>query len=421
MPSKLAAPRGTQDLIPPVSGRWQELEARIHALARCYGYGEIRTPIFESTELFVRGVGETSDIVEKEMYTFLDKSERSMTLRPEWTAPVMRAALQHGLFTEGARRLYYLGPIFRYERPQAGRYRQSHQFGTECAGFSEPEADAEVISLAWDLLQEYKVGGVTLHLNSIGDENCRPQYRDALRAHFAPHRESLSADSQRRLERNTLRVLDSKAPEDQPFVANAPQFESFLCADCRAHFEGVKRVLEAMSVPYTIDPRIVRGLDYYTRTVFEFVSGALSAQNTICAGGRYDGLVGSLGGPDVPAVGFALGLERFLTAVETAGANEEARREGVQAIAIGSPALQELLPLVAALRRRGTPVFIDYGDRKLLAQLKVADRNTARYALILGEKELAAKQIVLRDLVTRMDRTLPFGKDTLDALGEMRE
>ena len=421
MPSKLAAPRGTQDLIPPQSGRWQELEARIHALARSYGYGEIRTPIFESTELFVRGVGETSDIVEKEMYTFLDKSERSMTLRPEWTAPVVRAALQHGLFAQGAQRLYYMGPIFRYERPQAGRYRQSHQFGIECTGFSEPEADAEVISLGWDLLQAYAIKGVTLHLNSIGDENCRPQYRDALRAHFAPHREALSADSQRRLERNPLRVLDSKAPEDQPFLANAPQFESFLCAECRAHFEGVKRTLEALGVPYTIDAKIVRGLDYYTRTVFEFVSDVLGAQNTICAGGRYDGLVGSLGGPDVPAVGFALGMERFLTVVAI-GSNEEARREGVQAIAIGAKALQELLPLMAGLRRRGGgPVFIDYGDRKLLAQLKIADRNNARYALILGEKELAEKQIVLRDLVTRVDRSLPFGKDTLEALGEMRE
>jgi histidyl-tRNA synthetase len=421
MPSKLAAPRGTQDIFPPQSGRWQELEARIHALARRYGYGEIRTPIFESTDLFVRGVGETSDIVEKEMYTFADKGERSMTLRPEWTAPVVRAALQHGLFTQGPQRLYYLGPIFRYERPQAGRYRQSNQFGIECAGYAEPEADAEVITLAWDLLQVYAIGGVMLRLNSIGDETCRPKYRDALRAHFLPHRDSLSADSQRRLERNPLRVLDSKAPEDQTLVASAPRFEKFLCDDCRAHFEGVKLALEAAGVPYTVDARIVRGLDYYTRTVFEFVSDALGAQSTICAGGRYDQLVGSLGGPDVPAVGFALGLERFLSAVESAGTSEEARREGVQAIAIGSQALQALLPLVTGLRRKGGgPVFIDYGDRKLLAQLKTADRNNARYALILGEKELAEGSIVLRDLVTRMDRPLPFGKDTLEALGELK-
>jgi histidyl-tRNA synthetase len=420
MPSKLAAPRGTQDIFPPQSGRWQELEARIHALARRYGYGEIRTPIFESTDLFVRGVGETSDIVEKEMYTFDDKGERSMTLRPEWTAPVVRAALQHGLFAAGPQRLYYVGPIFRYERPQAGRYRQSHQFGIECAGYEQPEADAEVISLAWDLLQEYKIGGVALHLNSIGDEACRPKYRDALRAHFMPHRDALSADSQRRLERNPLRLLDSKAAEDQALIKNAPQLDSFLCDPCRAHFDGVKHALDAAGIPYTIDARIVRGLDYYTRTVFEFISDSLGAQNTLCAGGRYDGLIGSLGGPEMPAVGFALGLERFLWAVEAAGTSEEARREGVQAIAIGSQALQALLPLVAGLRRKsGWPIFIDYGDRKLLAQLKMADRNNARYALILGEKELAEGSIVLRDLVTRTDRPLPFGKDTLEALGEL--
>lgn len=420
MPSKLAAPRGTQDLIPPQSGRWQELEARIHSLARRYGYGEIRTPIFESTDLFVRGVGETSDIVEKEMYTFLDKAGRSITLRPEWTAPVVRAAVQHGLFAQGAQRLYYLGPIFRYERPQAGRYRQSHQFGIECAGFSEPEADAEVISLAWDLFQEYALRGVVLRVNSIGDATCRPQYRDALRAHFLPHRDELSEDSQRRLDRNPLRILDSKAPQDQTLIASAPRFADVLCAACREHFEGTLRALKAIGVEYTVDPKIVRGLDYYTRTVFEFVSDALGAQNTICAGGRYDELVGSLGGPEVPAVGFALGLERFLAAAESSSSGAETQREGVQAIAIGGAAVAELLPLVAALRRRsGRPVFIDYGDRKLLAQLKIADRNNARFALILGDKELAERTIVLRDLVSRTDRPLSFGKDTLAALVEL--
>ena len=422
MPSKLAAPRGTQDIFPPQSGRWQELEARIHALARRYGYGEVRTPVFESTELFVRGVGETSDIVEKEMYTFQDKGGRSLTLRPEWTAPVVRAALQQNLYAQGPQRLYYIGPIFRYERPQAGRYRQSHQFGIECAGFAQPQADAEVIELAWDLIAAYAIPGVTLHLNSIGDEACRPKYREALHDHFAAHRDALSEDSQRRLERNPLRLLDSKAPEDQDLISSAPRLESFLCPECRAHFSAVERALTASGIEYTVDPRIVRGLDYYTRTVFEFTSGALGAQNAICAGGRYDGLISMLGGPDTPAVGFALGLERFLWAIESAGAPEEARRDGVQMIAIGEQALQALLPLTAALRRQGGgPVFVDYGDRKLLAQLKIADRNNARYALILGEKELAEKTIVLRDLVTRTDRPLPFGKDTLEAFGEVRE
>jgi histidyl-tRNA synthetase len=421
MPSKLAAPRGTQDIFPPESGRWQELEARIHALARRYGYGEVRTPVFESTELFVRGVGETSDIVEKEMYTFQDKGGRSMTLRPEWTAPVVRAALQQNLYAQGPQRLYYIGPIFRYERPQAGRYRQSHQFGVECSGYAEPEADAEVIALAWDLIQAYAIPGVTLHLNSIGDDVCRPKYREALQAHFAAHRDALSEDSQRRLDRNPLRLLDSKAPEDQDLISSAPHLETFLCPECRAHFSGVERALAASGIEYTVDPRIVRGLDYYTRTVFEFTSGTLGAQNAICAGGRYDALVASLGGPDTPAVGFALGLERFLWATETLGSPGEARREGVQVIAIGEQAREALLPLTAALRREGRPVFIDYADRKLLAQLKIADRNNARYALILGEKELSEGTIVLRDLDARSDRSLPFGKDTLEALGEVRE
>jgi histidyl-tRNA synthetase len=228
MASKITAPRGTQDFIPPQTGRWQELEARIHSLARRYGYGEVRTPLFESTELFVRGVGETTDIVEKEMYTFQDKGDRSMTLRPEWTAPVMRAVLQHNLLQAGSQRLYYIGPIFRYERPQAGRYRQAHQFGIECIGFKGPEADVEVIALAMHLFRSYGIN-VTLNLNSIGDDTCRPRYRDALLVHFRPHLQELSADSQRRLERNPLRLLDSKAPEDQPFLDSAPCFEEYLC------------------------------------------------------------------------------------------------------------------------------------------------------------------------------------------------
>lgn len=420
MSSKLAAPRGTQDLFPPQSGRWQELEARIHALSRRYGYGEVRTPIFESTELFVRGVGETSDIVEKEMYSFADKGGRNITLRPEWTAPVIRAALQHGMIAGEAQRLYYLGPIFRYERPQAGRYRQSHQFGIECVGFAAPQADAEVISLAWDLFREYAMRDLQLHLNSIGDEVCRPRFRQALREYFEPHKNALSADSQRRLDRNPLRILDSKASEDQPFISGAPRLEAFLCGPCREHFTGVKRALEAASIPFTIDTRIVRGLDYYTRTVFEFISESLGAQNTVCAGGRYDSLVRALGGPDLPAVGFALGLERFLASLEATGAKEDAAREGIQAIALGEAASERLLPLVAELRRKGTvPIFIDYNDRKLLAQLKIADRNNARYALIAGDQELAHGEVVLRDLTHRADRKIPLGKDTATALIEM--
>ncbi len=409
MASTIAAPRGTADLMPPATARWQELEARIHRLARRYGYGEIRTPVFEATELFVRGVGETTDIVEKEMYTFVDRGGRSMTLRPEWTAPVVRAAMQHGLFSQGPQRLYYIGPIFRYERPQKGRYRQSHQFGIECAGFGGPEADVEVIALAWELMQSYGMAGVALHLNSIGDEACRPRYREALLAHFRPHRSELSEDSQRRLERNPLRLLDSKAPEDRPFLDSAPSFADVLCDACRAHFARVCGYLDAMGIPYAVDPRIVRGLDYYTRTVFEFVSDALGAQSTVCAGGRYDNLVKSLGGPDVPSVGFALGLERFLMILEAMGFTGEGGRDGIQAIALGADARATLVPLVARLRGAvRAPVFADYEDRKLLAHLKLADRNHARYALILGSDELAAGEIILRDLERRRDERWPL-------------
>jgi histidyl-tRNA synthetase len=418
MSSKITAPRGTQDFLPPETGRWNELESRIHVLARRYGYGEIRTPAFEATELFVRGVGETTDIVEKEMYTFEDKGGRSMTLRPEWTAPVMRAALQHNLFNEGPQRLYYIGPIFRYERPQAGRYRQAHQFGIECTGFPGPEADVEVISLAMHLFRTY---GLTpeLQVNSIGDDACRPQYRDALLAHFRPHVQSLSEDSQRRLERNPLRLLDSKAPQDQPFLESAPKFEDYLCAPCREHFDAVKTFLTQLGIPFVVNSRIVRGLDYYTRTVFEFVSDALGAQSTVCAGGRYDGLIKSLGGPNVPAVGFGLGLERLLMTIAAAGASPEIERSGVQVIALGEQARSVLVILAALLRYSlSVPIFMDFEDRKLLAQLKIADRNNARYALIVGTDELQRGQAVLRDLAERTDARVGLGKDLVPQLVE---
>ncbi len=418
---KLTAPRGTQDLIPPQTGRWQELEARIHQLARNYGYGEIRTPLFESTDLFVRGVGEATDIVEKEMYTFLDKAERSITLRPEWTAPVVRAALQQNLFAQGPARLYYLGPIFRYERPQKGRYRQSHQFGIECFGYAGPEADFEVIQLAWELARSYGLGGVALNINSIGDSACRPRYRQALLEHFRPHAAELSADSQRRLEHNPLRVLDSKSPQDAAFLESAPHMEELLCEPCREHFAMLKHYLDEAEIPFVVDPRIVRGLDYYTRTVFEMTSDALGAQSALCAGGRYDGLVESLGGPAVPAVGFALGLERFLMILQASHESEVQQRSGIQLIALGSRARERLVHLLGYLRQRGAgPTFMDYHDRKLVAQLRMADRNGARYALIAGSDELESGELVLRDLVTRADRTIPFAreKDTAASLVE---
>jgi histidyl-tRNA synthetase len=418
MPERLSAPRGTSDVLPPQSERWNDVESRIRALAARFGYGEVRTPIFESTDLFVRGVGEQSDIVEKEMYTFTDRGGRSLTLRPEWTAPVVRAVLERQGLAKGPLRLYYLGPIFRYERPQRGRYRQSSQFGVECFGFEGPEADLEVISLAWDLIREYRLTDAALNINSIGDERCRPAYRAALLAHFRPHLEAMSDDARRRIERNPLRLLDSKDLADLPYIESAPNFESFLCGPCREHFESLKRYLDLAGIPFAVNPRIVRGLDYYGRTVFEITSSVLGAQSSVCGGGRYDALVASLGGPDVPAVGFALGLERFLMMLEARGDSDETVRRGIQAIALGAQARTFLTPVVAELRRRlDAPVFIDYLERKLLAHLKLADRNRARYAIIVGSSELAAGEVVLRDLERRTDRRLPF--DSTRVLAEL--
>ncbi len=420
--AKLAAPRGTADIIPPQSARWQELESRIADITRRFGYAEIRTPMFEATELFVRGVGDTTDIVEKEMYSFKDKGGRNMTLRPEWTAPVVRALLQHDMLASGSLRLYYIGPVFRYERPQAGRFRQSHQFGIECLGFGDPQADVEVIQLAWELISHYEVSGATLEINSIGDDVCRPVYKQALLAHFQPHRSELSSDSQNRLEHNPLRLLDSKAQQDRQYVESAPAFYDFLCDACSSHFDDVKNYLTQIGIPYRINPRIVRGLDYYTRTVFEIVSEVLGAQSTVCGGGRYDGLVSSLGGPHTPAAGFALGMERFLMMLDAEPQSRVSERSGVALVGLGREANDALFRLLANLRRElRVPVFMNFDDRKLLAHLKAADRLNARYALILGTDEREAGEIILRDLGNRQDRRLPFADaaDTVRTLVEV--
>jgi histidyl-tRNA synthetase len=409
---KLAAPRGTADLYPPESARWLAFEAQARAVAYRFGYGEIRTPIFEATELFVRGVGETTDIVEKEMYTFTDKGDRSMTLRPEFTAPVVRAVLEHNLLALGPQRFSYIGPIFRYERPQAGRYRQAHQFGVECFGYANPEADAEVITLAAEVLREHGLD-IPVTINSIGDATCRPRYRDALYAHFAPHRDALSEDSRRRLDRNPLRILDSKSEADRALVASAPTVLDTLCDACTEHFARVRALLDATGVAYVVDPRVVRGLDYYTRTVFEFISSDLGAQSTVCAGGRYDGLVETLGGPPTPAVGFGMGIERFTMILAKRASDAHAPRMGIAIVAMGDGARAAVVPLVAALRRTSDaiPVTIDYGDAKLATHFKRADRTGARAALVIGDDELAAQTIVLRDLALRSQETRAFASD----------
>jgi histidyl-tRNA synthetase len=418
----ISAPRGTQDIFPPESARWNRFESDCRDIARRFGYGEIRTPIFEATELFVRGVGETTDIVEKEMYTFLDKGGRSMTLRPELTAGAVRALLQHNLLVQGAQRLYYVGPFFRYERPQAGRYRQAHQFGVECFGVAGAEADVEVIQIAAALLARYRIADAVLNINSVGDAKCRPLYREALLAHFRPHAHELSADSQRRLERNPLRILDSKDPADLSFVATAPTMIDSLCEECAEHFATLRRYLDALGIAYVVNPRIVRGLDYYTRTVFEFVSSVIGAQSTVCGGGRYDGLVGELGGPPTPGVGFGLGIERFLMVVEKVAGENVAPRSGFQAIGLGAAARDRLVPIVGALRTAAAePTFAEWHDRKLTAHFKAADRNHARWAVILGDDELAAGELVLRDLLSREDRKLPLAGSSAEVAAMLVE
>ena len=344
------------------------------------------------------------------MYTFSDKGGRSMTLRPEWTAPVVRAVLQHNLLAQGPQRLFYIGPFFRYERPQAGRYRQANQFGVECFGFAGPEADVEVMQLAVALLRRYGLEDATLRINSIGDEKCRPHYRQALLDYFRPFAGRLSEDSRRRLERNPMRILDSKDPQDKELIQNAPTFLDQLCAACDEHFAEVRTYLDALDLRYEVDPRIVRGFDYYTRTVFEIVSPSLGAQNAICGGGRYDGLVESLGGPPTPGVGFGMGEERFLMLARER--ESEPPRRGYQAIALGDAARAWLFPVVGALRvAQHAPVHMDFQPRRIAAQFKTADRNGAQWALIAGDDELAASQLVLRDLESRSEERISVTGD----------
>ena len=311
------AARGTQDVLPSESSRWQHVEQTALAIARDFGYREMRTPVFEHTELFHRSVGETTDVVQKEMYTFEDKGHRSVTLRPEGTAGMARALLEHGLNNEALPvKVSYLTSCYRYEKPQAGRLREFHQFGVECFGAAAPQADAEVITLARMVLDNLGVTGVELRLNSIGCPACRAKYHEALRAYFESRRDELCETCLGRLERNPMRILDCKSPVCSQIAAGAPVMLDYLCDDCAAHFDTVKGCLEAAGVAYIIDPHIVRGLDYYTRTVFEFVSDALGAQAVVCGGGRYDGLIDELGGPHLPSLGFGMGLERLLVVME---------------------------------------------------------------------------------------------------------
>lgn len=394
------APRGTQDMLPEASHKWQHIEQTALGIAADFGYREQRTPVFEHTELFQRGVGETTDVVQKEMYTFTDRGDRSITLRPEGTAGAARAVLESGLYAGTLPvKVSYVTSCYRYEKPQAGRLREFHQFGVECFGAAAPAADAEVISLASTLLQQLGVTGVTLYINSIGCPTCRANYHKALKAYFESRADELCGTCRERLERNPMRILDCKSPVCHEIAAGAPVILDYLCDDCHNHFEAVKACLTAAEIPYEVDPHIVRGLDYYTRTVFEFVSDALGAQAVVCGGGRYDGLIEELGGPHLPSLGFAMGLERLLMIMEAKGCKfPEPPTCELYLAPMGEAAARECFAIAAKLREGGVAVQTDIVGRGLKAQMKYADKIGAKQVIVIGDNELETKQAKLKDM-----------------------
>lgn len=393
------APRGTQDVLPQDSYRWQYIERTALSVAEDFGFREIRTPVFEHTNLFLRSVGETSDVVQKEMYTFEDKGGRSITLRPEGTAGAARATLEHGLLNGALPvKVSYITSCYRYEKSQKGRYREFHQFGVECFGAAAPQADAEVISLAMQVTKTLGLKGLALHINSIGCPTCRARYSQALREYFGAHREKLCETCLGRLERNPMRILDCKSPVCHKIAADAPLMLDYLCEDCRAHFETVKQCLDAAQVPYEIDPHIVRGLDYYTRTVFELV-----AENglVVAGGGRYDGLVQELGGAPQPGLGFAIGLERLLMVMEEQQCPfPEPPVCDLYLVSMGAAAAQRCFVLASRLREGGVAVECDIVGRSLKAQMKYADKLGARYTIVVGDTELETGVAQLKNMAT---------------------
>lgn len=403
--SGLSTPRGTQDILPPDTEAWQYLEGIIREIARKFCYEEIRTPIIEHSELFQRGVGKETDIVSKEMYTFEDKGGRSLTLRPEGTAPVARAFLQHNLQDRGLpQKLFYIGPMFRYERPQAGRYRQHHQFGFEALGGSEPGLDVEVISIAITIFKSLGISTFKILLNSIGCSKCRPKFLQALKDHLRPSLPHLCPDCQRRLEINPMRVLDCKNPTCQPFLDAAPSPSQMLCPECKEHFEEVQSLLRFYNFDFEISPRLVRGLDYYTRTVFEVVSPELGAQNSLCGGGRYDGLIEAIGGPPTPGVGFAGGIERAFLILKSAGISMPPWKKFF--IVYQERLFEEALKIMKDLRQAGIPTEMSFERKSLSWQLKTANKKGFYGALILGEEEAKSGTLILKLLSTGEQKTL---------------
>lgn len=407
---KLQKPKGTQDILPGDSAKWQYVEGFARKVFARYNYDEIRTPIFEHYEVISRSVGDTTDIVTKEMYDFYDKGDRHITLRPEGTAPVVRSYVENKLFAPEVQKpvkLYYMGSMFRYERPQAGRLREFHQIGAECFGSSNPATDVEMIAMAAQFFKEIGITNVSLELNTLGNPESRAAYRQALIDYLSPLKANLSADSQRRLEENPLRVLDSKEPEDKVAVEGAPSILDYLDEESSAYFAAVRSMLETLQIPYVINTNMVRGLDYYNHTIFEFTTEVAGSQLTICAGGRYDGLVAYFGGPETPGVGFGMGLERLLLVLDKQGV-ELPIETGLDAYiaVLGAGANGKALELVQSLRAQGFAAERDYLDRKIKAQFKSADIFQAKTIITLGESELESGELTVKNNETRQEVTV---------------
>lgn len=407
---RYSAPRGTQDILAKESPQWQYVEEKFRGICRLYDYNDIRTPTFEETELFTRSIGEHTDIVSKEMYTFQDRGERSMTLRPEGTAPVVRAYLQHKLFGEmPVSKFYYITSIFRYERPQAGRYREHHQVGVEAIGSQDPAIDAEVISLLMQYLGSLQLKNLELKINSVGCPDCRPQYREALKKSVEPYVEKLCESCRIRYNANPLRMLDCKTPHCKELTMNVPNIEEYLCEECNAHLKKVLHYLDALQINYTLDPRLVRGFDYYTKTAFEVVSGELGAQNAVGGGGRYDGLIAEMGGQPTPAVGFGSGIERTLALMELQGIEIPDNTHPVIFVAtLGEGAREVGIKILTELRRAGIAAETDYSGKSLKSQMKAADREQVEFVLIIGEDEVSRGDAKLRNMQTKEEIDIPL-------------
>ena len=399
MPILTKAPRGTADSLPGESYILRKVENEIISVAENFGFKEIRTPTFEHTELFNRSVGDTTDVVQKEMYTFTDKGDRSITLRPEGTAGALRAIVEHGLLNEAMPlKVYYLLSCFRYEKPQAGRMREFHQFGVEMLGTESPLADAEVISLADAVLKKVGVKDVSLEINSLGCKECRPLYMNELRNYFKNNSETLCETCKGRLEKNPLRILDCKSPICKEIAKNAPKVVDFLCEKCETHFSGVKAALGNSGIEFKVNPDIVRGLDYYNRTVFEFVSNSLGSQGTVCGGGRYDGLTAELGGADCASLGFGMGIERLLMLYRQAHPELTSPSPKIYIASLGEKAAMEALKISIELRKKGISAECDTVGRGLKAQMKYADKKGAEYSMVLGDDEISKGTAVLKNM-----------------------